>query len=74
MNKESAPIGKCCKCGADLYATLGLCSSCELVECQGENKQLKEVFNKLIGHYKSIGFNDTAEFIEQFLKAQFGII
>lgn len=40
---EGEPIGECYKCGAKLYATLGLCNSCELEECQAENKRLKEV-------------------------------
>lgn len=36
------PIGKCYKCGANLYATLGLCLSCENDELQAENKRLKQ--------------------------------
>ena len=37
---------------------------------KAENKRLKEKIQQIINHYKKIGFNDTAQYIEQALKGE----
>lgn len=63
-------VGKCYKCGANLYATLGLCLSCENDELQAKNKRLKEEIERLkpkpllfdtIGGFKIIINDDVPE-------------
>lgn len=54
MNEKAMPISKCYKCGARLYARLGLCVSCESEELQAENEKLKDEVKRWKNHHGDI--------------------
>ena len=48
MSKETAPVSTCYKCGAILYASLGLCTSCEVEQLQAELSKVKEWYDSVM--------------------------
>ena len=63
MDKQT----ECCRCGCpEKMHNRIMCD--KIQHLQAELDRLKEVFDKVVGHYRYIRFNDTADFIERTLK------